>query len=41
MDTLCQTPNVIIQSYMIQLSRIGMSSIITLDNSAEDSRIIS
>ena len=41
MDLLCQTPNVIIHSYMIQLSRKGMPSFITLDTSAEDSRIIS
>ena len=30
-------PNVIMHSYMIQLSRIGTLSFITLDTSAEDS----
>ena len=37
MDILCQTPNVIIPSYMIDLSRIETLSFITLDTSAEDS----
>ena len=41
MDLLCQTPNVIIPSYMIHLRRIGTLSFITLDTSAEDFRIIS